>query len=370
MLNKIIDIGIMIAESLFSICIIKIYFGTFFNKNKVSGIGVGLWGAYLLWQLIIQKYDLVPAYVNLVISVILTIMLAMILYQGNFLQKIAFSILINTIWLLSEFLTGYMIIICGEDYMVSKAFGAICSKIITLAICIMLKRFFEKETIVNLPQKYNILLLLIPTGSMYIIYNIFMLSVKINGTRIIEGAFASLILLLGLNTLIFKAYLLLSKEKELEKYNAVYAKQLEVCGRNINEREKIMLEFRNAKHDIKQHYTVLLKMLQNDIVHFFEIFQAIRFYNISLDNIKHIFYINTSCDPHIISIDFLMHRTCKSLFFVVRKCIVLPAAFAVCSKTNQIFLCICQYRLILVKCRAIITAIQYYLINFFDIGRI
>lgn len=255
----------MIAESLFSICIIKIYFGTFFNKNKVSGIGVGLWGAYLLWQLIIQKYDLVPAYVNLVISVILTIMLAMILYQGNFLQKIAFSILINTIWLLSEFLTGYMIIICGEDYMVSKAFGAICSKIITLAICIMLKRFFEKETIVNLPQKYNILLLLIPTGSMYIIYNIFMLSVKINGTRIIEGAFASLILLLGLNTLIFKAYLLLSKEKELEKYNAVYAKQLEVCGRNINEREKIMLEFRNAKHDIKQHYTVLLKMLQNDM---------------------------------------------------------------------------------------------------------
>ncbi|RHK58867.1 hypothetical protein DW054_16745, partial [Dorea formicigenerans] len=135
------------------------------------------------------------------------------------------------------------------------------------------------------------------------IYNIFMLSVKINGTRImlsvkingtriIEGAFASLILLLGLNTLIFKAYLLLSKEKELEKYNAVYAKQLEVCGRNylllskekelekynavyakqlevcgrnINEREKIMLEFRNAKHDIKQHYTVLLKMLQNDM---------------------------------------------------------------------------------------------------------
>ena len=77
--------------------------------------------------------------------------------------------------------------------------------------------------------------------------------------------YTSLILLLGLNTLIFKAYLLLSKEKELEKYNAVYAKQLEVCGRNINEREKIMLEFRNAKHDIKQHYTVLLKMLQNDM---------------------------------------------------------------------------------------------------------
>ena len=29
--------------------------------------------------------------------------------------------------------------------------------------------------------------------------------------------------------------------------------------------KKIMLEFRNAKHDIKQHYTVLLKMLQNDM---------------------------------------------------------------------------------------------------------
>mgnify|MGYP007104305009 CR=1 FL=1 len=51
-------------------------------------------------------------------------------------------------------------------------------------------------------------------------------------------------------------------KKRVGKVYAVYAKQLEVCGRNINEREKIMLEFRNAKHDIKQHYTVLLKMLQ------------------------------------------------------------------------------------------------------------
>lgn len=80
---------------------------------------------------------------------------------------------------------------------------------------ICLKKFFQNENVKDLSNKYNITLLLIPIGSMFVVYNTFMLSVDINKKVHIKESLTSLIIILLINIVIFKLYLVMSKEKEL-----------------------------------------------------------------------------------------------------------------------------------------------------------
>ena len=68
----------------------------------------------------------------------------------------------------------------GIDYMIPQFLGSLLSKLIALILIVCLKKFFHDENIKNLPNRYNFILLLIPIGSMFVVYNIFMLSIEIN----------------------------------------------------------------------------------------------------------------------------------------------------------------------------------------------
>lgn len=250
--------------TLISILILKIYFETFFEQNKRGIIGGIFWIFYFMWQFILGRTNVLPAYINVMINVFLVSMLCINTYEGGILQKIVFSVLINTIWMLAEFLVGYMFVLCGIHYMVPQFWGSLFSKLFTLFMIICLKKFFRNENVKNLSNKYNITLLLIPVGSMFVVYNTFMLSVDINKKVHIKESLTSLIIILLINIVIFKLYLVMSKEKELEKYNAVYEQQLELCTQHMREKENIMMDFRNARHDIKQHFIVLIEMLDNN----------------------------------------------------------------------------------------------------------
>lgn len=77
-------------------------------------------------------------------------------------------------------------------------------------------------------------------------------------------SWTSLVIILLINIVTFKLYLILSKEKELQKYNTVYAQQLELCNQHMREKETVMMEFRNARHDMKQHFIVLIELLTKE----------------------------------------------------------------------------------------------------------
>lgn len=96
--------------TLISILILKIYFETFFEQNKRGIIGGIFWIFYFMWQFILGRTNVLPAYINVMINVFLVSMLCINTYEGGILQKIVFSVLINTIWMLAEFLVGYMFV--------------------------------------------------------------------------------------------------------------------------------------------------------------------------------------------------------------------------------------------------------------------
>lgn len=247
-----------------TIIILKIYFGTFFEKRNRSIQGIIAWGAYFAWQVFIGNINILPAYINVMISVLLVSIVCINSYEGVLLQKIVFSLLINAIWMLMEFLVGYMFVLYGINYMMPQLTGALLSKTLTLVLIFILRIFFRSENIRSLSNKYNIVLLLLPIGSMYVVYNIFMLSADMNNKQYIHKAVTSSLIVLFINIIMFSLYSRLSKEKELQLYNTVYAQQLELCTQHMKEKETVMMEFRNARHDIKQHYIVLVEMLDNN----------------------------------------------------------------------------------------------------------
>lgn len=261
--NELVILGLELISLVLTIVILKIYFGTFFEKSNRSVKSIISWGMYLAWQMFIGNINILPAYINVMISGLLVSIVCMNSYKGVLLQKIVFSLLINAIWMLMEFLVGYVFVFYGVNYMMPQLTGSLLSKTLTLVLIFILRIFFHSENIKSLSNKYNIVLLLLPIGSMYVVYNIFMLNVDMNNKQYINEAVISSLIVLFINIIMFSLYSRLSKEKELQRYNTVYAQQLELCTQHMKEKETVMMEFRNARHDIKQHYIVLVEMLDN-----------------------------------------------------------------------------------------------------------
>lgn len=248
-----------------SVLILNIYFGTFFNKSQRKMSSILCWIIYICWQIYISRINILPAYINVLVSITFVCLICISTYEGAFIQKVLFSVLINVIWMLAEFLIGFAFILSKIQiyYSIPQFVGSLFSKLMTLILILVLRRFFKNENLLNISNKENLLLLMIPIGSMYVMYNIFTLNINVeNGQRISESV-TSLLLMMAINIIIFNLYLKLSKEKELEKHNTVYEQQLELCNRHIYENETIMKDFRNARHNLKQHFIVLIEMLED-----------------------------------------------------------------------------------------------------------
>lgn len=253
--------------SVFLSCIIlKLYYSIFFEKKKRKFSRELFWLIYVVWQFMISKENILPAYINVLISITCVILICVTSYQGNIWQKIVFSVLINAIWMLIELLIGYIFLLSGLKiyYSTSQYLGSILSKAVTLLLIILLKMFFKNENIINLSKKSNIVLLLIPVGSMFVVYNIFVLSLYVENRGHLKESLTSSFLVLLINIIMFTLYVRLSKEKEIQRRNTVYEKQLELCKQHMAEKEAIMMEFRNARHDMKQHYIVLMDLINKN----------------------------------------------------------------------------------------------------------
>ncbi len=129
-----------------------------------------------------------------------------------------FSVLINAIWMLAEFLVGYGFILCGIDLYDSSVFRIVVVEIDCVNLNCMFKRNFFMMRISKIFRIGIIfILLLIPIGSMFVVYNIFMLSIEINQKKYISESWTSLVIILLINIVTFKLYLIFVKGKRVAK---------------------------------------------------------------------------------------------------------------------------------------------------------
>ena len=148
-----------------------------------------------------------------------------------------------------------------ESYM--REVGSFVSKIFFNAVILALKKVFTDDDIKELPVRYSILLVLIPTGSIYIMNNIFMLGFANNTGRTRINSTFTVLILLGMNILIFYVYMKLADDLRLRRMAAVYEQQLELCERHQQERELSMLQLRDIKHNMKNNLISILAYAEN-----------------------------------------------------------------------------------------------------------
>ena len=114
-----------------------------------------------------------------------------------------------------ETLSNYMLMTYCEQYAESEAVGSVTSKLIFLIIIMALKKVFTDDEIKELPVRYCVMFVLIPTGSIYIMNNIFMLGYKVHSDRASFRSAITALILLFMNILIFYIYMKLADDLQL-----------------------------------------------------------------------------------------------------------------------------------------------------------
>lgn len=242
------DVCINLFLTLFIIFLFFYYFDIFFpRRGDIFLTIIGL-GVFFTWEFfIVCIIKVIPTYINIFVTIGITFFSSSAVYKGGFWNKCFFSIAFDAIWMLLETLSNYLLIIYCEVYASSQPFGSFVSKILFLIVIFALKKVFTNDEIKELPMRYSIMLVLIPTGSIYIMNNIFMLGYRVNSTREKLYSALAVLLLLSMNVLIFYIYYKLADNLLLRRMTAVYEQQLELCERHQDERELSMLQMRETK---------------------------------------------------------------------------------------------------------------------------
>lgn len=265
-LNNVQGYGADILLSIFAVYLFVYYFDIFFyGKNDKRLFRVGL-AVFALWQFGISTIISLPVYVNICVTIVVTLLSIMIVYVGGFWNKCIFALTFNAIWMLIETLSGYILSInCDEALypQIYKILGSFISKILFLIVIFALKKVFTNEEIKELSAKYNIMFIMIPIGSIYIMNDIFLLGKKAENNLVNVHSIVSAIILLAINVLIFYIYMKLADDLRLRRMTSVYEQQLELCERHQQERELSTLQLRDARHNMKNNLVSILAYAEN-----------------------------------------------------------------------------------------------------------
>lgn len=247
----------------FSIYLFFSYFDIFFERQLHKARTVGGLAGFSIWQLAILYINIFPVYINISITIVVVLIAVLAIYKGQFWNKIFFVITFNAIWMLVENLCRFILLFVSEEYASNQLLGSILSKVLMILVIKALKKVFTDDEIKNLPPSYNIMLVLIPIGSIYIMNNIFMIGFKVKGDRINFSSALAVIILLGINILIFRIYIKLAEDMQLKRITSAYEQQLELCERHQQEREISMLQLRDARHNMKNNLVSILAFAEH-----------------------------------------------------------------------------------------------------------
>lgn len=255
-----------IKEILFDavvVLLMQIYFEIFLSSRWIRTRGTCIYLIFFIWQLSVSRLDFVPMYLNSIITIIITLIIIVITYRGKFWNKCIFVISFDTIWMLLETMCGYILRNYYENYLMLQDLGEAISVFMLIVVIMILKKMLKNEGIKELTTNYSLLLMLIPTGSIFVIYDLFLLNSKASLKDANWSSMAVIMILLVINVLVFFVYLRLADALQLKKCNLAYEQQLELCERYQQEKKLSAMQVRDAKHNMKNHLVTILSYIDN-----------------------------------------------------------------------------------------------------------
>lgn len=247
--------------AVFSLKIAYEYLSIFFEYKK--GIASYLtWGLYYIWQGVLVFLAHLSWEVNLLFTIFLVFLVALFSYYGRIVSKIIFVLMYNVLWMLSELLIGYIYMVLDISIYEEVEVGSLISKLFLWGIVCSIKYFLPHSSLVNM-KKYDIVLIIIPIGSIIILNNIFSVSKWINSDTWIINSLISTGILLIINVVAFERCKKSFEEWELKQKNIFYKNQLDLFNNSIQDKQKMFLEMRRVRHDLKHHLIYLIQLIEH-----------------------------------------------------------------------------------------------------------
>lgn len=218
------------------------------------------WGIYYVFLIINNIGSVFPPHLLLFGNVLLIFMISSATRKRSIMQRCIFSLLICTVWMLVEVIVLMILISVGFDSRTLQDAGSFISKMCMLLLSVIINHCIKDKHYSEIPLLYFLSILLIPISSIYVMHHIFLIA-AVHSEYMIFSATASFLLLV-INYVIFEVYDWISRNAELREQNRLYAQQLELCTQQAEERERLYLEIRRIRHDLKNHLSGLLGMVQ------------------------------------------------------------------------------------------------------------
>ena len=206
--------------AMFTVYLFFLYFGMFFERRK-KNIRVLLGVIVLvLWQVgIPEVINELPKAWNIGTTVGLALFVVANVFEGKAWMKSFFAVTFAAIWMLAEMLIGSVLMIYGESIVERQIFGAFASRFLFFLIILALRKVFTNEKVTGLPTGYSILIIFIPTGSIYIMNAVFVLAYRTDWEYAEGYSLVSGLILLFINVLIFYIYIRLADDLRIRRMN-------------------------------------------------------------------------------------------------------------------------------------------------------
>lgn len=251
---------VLLTELLFSYVVYE-YFCIFFERKAIKGIFIYIYLTSVIIQVVLQYLPDDMAYGRLIITMLFLIIVSCF-FECRIGERIVFSFLFAAMGMFGEALVGCAVLAFGVGKERQGDIWGIVTYLIMLMIIKILQWFFKNEMIHELSWKTNLKMMLLPIGSMFLAHRIFYTQYEMGIKGFYPNTILSILILLGLNIIVFNIYIQLSENLELQRKNAIYEKEFQLLERNMHEKESMMQEIRVKRHDLKHQMLNLLTLLQ------------------------------------------------------------------------------------------------------------
>lgn len=247
---------------LFSTQVVSTYLGAFGNhKKKHSIAGILVWGAYILYECWVMESNANKPLFILIINIFLIFIIYKSLYKVNNKEALFRAGILDTLWMLVEVATNYVLAKTGAATM-SYGFivGNVISKLIMYISVHILKRCRKSDSLTYISNKYWVRLFFIPLVTIYVIHNTFYLTCQNQRNFFF---LITTILMIMVNYVTFDVYDKLGRQQETEKRNLAYEQQIALCNKQAAERETAYQETRRVRHDLNGYLVDLKAAIQS-----------------------------------------------------------------------------------------------------------
>lgn len=251
-----------LLTSCFHVLIMHKLMKAFFSRPSKNPMRFAAWTVYYILQTVPVLGISISPTAMLFLNMALVLMISSISYDAGMKRRCIFSVLVCAVWMLMEITTDIILRLIGMDGWELQTAGTVISLMLMFLLAIIAGHYAKRMDRRDIPFRYAVAVLAVPSGSVYLMHNIFLITAR--HEEYTPFAIISGLLLLLLIYMIFEVYDRMVDDAEAQEKNLLYEQELDLLNRHAQEREAYDAEMRRLRHDMKNHMSSLLGMLQGD----------------------------------------------------------------------------------------------------------